>query len=108
MDTLPVLFGPLSQLVVAALRALWGEIDERITADHEYRRAHPCEAATYHRVMARTLPRWRVLARLVHRARARSWSAWCTAADRALCERNAETATRMVRSALQQRKGVRP
>lgn len=108
MDTLPALAGPLGSLVVAALRAVWSEIDERITADREYRRAHPCETATYHRVMARTLPRWRIFGRLGHRILARRWSAWCTATEREACVRNADTATRLVRDQLAKRRKKKP
>lgn len=94
----------LSSLAVAALRTIWAEVDERIAADAEFKREHPCEAATFHRVMSRTLPWYRPIAKLLHRNAARRWGAWCSAHQLDACKTASDTATRLVREGLRARK----
>lgn len=59
---------------------------ELVDAHYRERAAHPQPWATFHRVMAERLPRWRVVARAHHRRLARRYQAMVDAGTATVCE----------------------
>lgn len=85
-------------IVLRALAELGLTIEREALAERKWRRDHPCPSAIYFDVMARTLPRWRLLARAWARSQHRRFAAWCAAdeATREQCKRLSDSATDLV------------
>ncbi|MCH9736088.1 MAG: hypothetical protein K0U78_16305 [Actinomycetia bacterium] len=67
--------GALQDATETVFRRLGEEVRDEIVR----RRAMPCVWALFHRNMLATLPRWRVIARAIHRAGERRMVALCKA-----------------------------
>jgi hypothetical protein len=89
--------------VVEALRAIGIVLTPEEIVDDKWRRANPCDAAVYHRALARTLPWWHPLWKLREFMRAMQWQALCAAVDRERCDEVAETVVRKIRATKRQR-----
>ena len=87
----PVLTG----IVLDSLRVIGREIDARVAESIAYKRAHPCDASTFHATFAASLPWWQFPRRWWHRDQARRWGAWCSVEEKHACAEDSQRAGRL-------------